>query len=92
MDANKILKKHENANEMHFHEIDREWIIEAMEEYVALRQPLVSGSLPSEEYELERLYHWVTNEKREPAQTKFTSGKTRDLATEIEHRFKGNDR
>lgn len=33
MNANEILKKHEDANEMHFHEVDRKWIIEAMEEY-----------------------------------------------------------
>jgi hypothetical protein len=43
MNANEILKKHEDANEMHFHEVDRKWIIEAMEEYAALRQTLVSG-------------------------------------------------
>lgn len=44
MNANEILKKHEDANEMHFHEVDREWIIEAMEEYAALRQTLVMRS------------------------------------------------
>lgn len=43
MKADEILKKHEDANEMHFHEVDRKWIIEAMEEYAALRQTLVSG-------------------------------------------------
>ena len=48
MNANEILKKHEDANEMHFHEVDREWIIEAMEEYAALRQTLVSSSFLSE--------------------------------------------
>lgn len=42
MNANEILKKHEDANEMHFHEVDREWIIEAMEEYAALRQPVLA--------------------------------------------------
>lgn len=47
MKADEILKKYEDANEMHFHEVDRKWIIEAMEEYAALRQPPVSGSLPS---------------------------------------------
>lgn len=51
MNANEILKKHEDANEMHFHEVDRKWIIEAMEEYAALRQPPVSGSLPPDELE-----------------------------------------
>lgn len=49
MKADEILKKHEDANEMHFHEVDRKWIIEAMEEYAALRQPLVSGQLPTNE-------------------------------------------
>jgi hypothetical protein len=43
MKADDILKKHEDDNEMHFHEVDRKWIIEAMEEYAALRQPLVVG-------------------------------------------------
>ncbi len=45
MKADDILKKHEDANEMHFHEVDRKWIIEEMEEYAALRQPHVSGSV-----------------------------------------------
>lgn len=45
MKADEVLKKHEDANEMHFHEVDRKWIIEAMEEYAALRQPLVSGEV-----------------------------------------------
>ena len=45
MNANDILKKHEDANEMHFHEVDRKWIIKAMEEYAALSQPPVMGSL-----------------------------------------------
>jgi hypothetical protein len=34
--ADKILKKYEDDNEYHFHEVDRKWIIEAMEEYAAL--------------------------------------------------------
>jgi len=33
MTPSEILQKHEDANEMHFHEVDRKWIIEAMEEY-----------------------------------------------------------
>lgn len=33
MTPSEILRKHEDANEMHFHEVDRKWIIEAMEEY-----------------------------------------------------------
>jgi hypothetical protein len=44
MKADDILKKHEDANEMHFHEVDRKFIIEAMEEYAALLQPPVSRS------------------------------------------------
>lgn len=51
MKADDILKKHEDANEMHFHEVDRKWIIEAMEEYASLRQPTVVGSTDlGEEY------------------------------------------
>ena len=44
MKADDILKKHEDENEMHFHEVDRKWIINAMEEYAAFRQPLVMRS------------------------------------------------
>ena len=32
-----ILKEHEDANEMHFHQVDREWIVSAMEEYASLK-------------------------------------------------------
>jgi hypothetical protein len=45
MTADEILKKHEDDNEYHFHSVDRKWIIEAMEEYAALRQPLVISSV-----------------------------------------------
>lgn len=38
MTAHEILKKHEDANEMHFHEVDRKWLIEAMEEYASLHK------------------------------------------------------
>ena len=31
--SDKILLKHEDANEYHFHKVDRKWIMEAMEEY-----------------------------------------------------------
>jgi hypothetical protein len=31
--ADEILAEHEDANEMHFHQVDREWVIKAMEEY-----------------------------------------------------------
>lgn len=35
--ADEILKKYEDVNEMHFHEVDRKWIIEAMEEYASFK-------------------------------------------------------
>ena len=31
--ADEVLKYHEDANEMHFHQVDREWIIKAMEDF-----------------------------------------------------------
>ena len=58
MKADEILKKHEDANEMHFHEVDRKWIIEAMEEYAALRQPLVSGSFPCHHNFIQKDTYW----------------------------------
>ena len=39
--ADQILKEHEDANEMHFHQVDREWLIKAMEEYAASRMPWI---------------------------------------------------
>ena len=36
MTPSEILMKHEDANEYHFHEVDRKWIIEAMEEYATI--------------------------------------------------------
>ena len=33
MTANEVLKMYEDEYEYHFHEVDREWIIEAMEFY-----------------------------------------------------------
>ena len=32
-----ILRKYENLNEYHFHDVDRKFILEAMEEYAVLR-------------------------------------------------------
>jgi hypothetical protein len=39
--ADQILAEHEDANEMHFHQVDREWIIKAMDEYAASRMPWI---------------------------------------------------
>lgn len=33
MTKDEILRKFEDDNEHHFHEVDRKWIMEAMEEY-----------------------------------------------------------
>jgi len=35
--ASDILLKHEDSNEYHFHDVDRKWIIEAMEEYASIK-------------------------------------------------------
>ena len=39
--ADQILAEHEDANEMHFHQVDREWLIKAMEEYTRTAQPWI---------------------------------------------------
>ena len=51
MTKDEILKKHEDKNEYHFHQVDREWIMEAMEEYHQEQLALcnVICSLPSKE-------------------------------------------
>jgi hypothetical protein len=41
-------------------------------------------SLTDEEHQ--RLQEWLSEPKREPAQTKFTAGALRDIAREIEYR------
>ena len=62
MKADEILRKHEDANEMHFHEVDRKWIIEAMEEYAALRQTLVISSVC--DCEAHTFYEWEKDENK----------------------------
>jgi hypothetical protein len=42
MTKEEILQKHEDQNEYHFHQVDREWIMEAMQEY-ADQQLLLYG-------------------------------------------------
>jgi hypothetical protein len=39
--ADQILAEHEDANEMHFRQVDREWLIKAMDEYAASRMPWI---------------------------------------------------
>jgi len=34
---NQVLKEIEDANQIHFHQVDREWIVNAMEEYASLK-------------------------------------------------------
>jgi predicted ATP-grasp superfamily ATP-dependent carboligase len=45
MTPSEILMKHEDANEYHFHEIDRKWIIEAMEEFATSSQTEISDKV-----------------------------------------------
>ena len=42
MTADQILQKHEDANEMYFHQVDREFIIQAMKEYATSSQTEIS--------------------------------------------------
>ena len=49
--ADQILAEHEDANEMHLHQVDREWIIKAMEEYARTVQPWIrpQDQMPEED-------------------------------------------
>lgn len=40
------------------------------------------------DFEMKRLYEWLQSENREPAQTKFTAGWTRNVAKEFEYQLK----
>lgn len=62
---------------------DEKHCIEAME---YIRDFMQSGEANSE-FELQRLYDWLMDEKRKPANTAFTSGITRNVAREIEFRL-----
>ena len=42
----------------------------------------------SSDFELQRLFDWLQNTKREPAKTKFTAGMTRNVAREFEYLLK----
>lgn len=46
------------------------------------------GQQTDADFQLERLYDWLMDENREPAQTKFTAGTLRNVAKEIEYRIK----
>ena len=51
MTKDEILKKYEDDNEYHLHEVDREWIMKAMQEYAdqQLRLYGVVSSMPSKD-------------------------------------------
>ena len=51
MTKDEILKKHEDLNEYHFHQVDREFILQAMQEYAdqQLRLYSVVSILPTKE-------------------------------------------
>ena len=51
--------------------------------------PIQSVSMSSSsDFELQRLFNWLQDAKREPAQTKFTAGMTRNVAREFEYLLK----
>jgi hypothetical protein len=47
--------------------------------------------LSDSEFQLKRVYDWLMDENRQPAQTQFTAGWQRNLAKEIEFRLKHNE-
>ena len=44
----------------------------------------------SYDFELQRLFDWLQDENREPAQTKFTAGMARNVAREFEYLLKNS--
>lgn len=73
MTPSEILMKHEDANEYHFHEVDRKWIIEAMEEYAGV---YTLNNLPTDE-EIEEQswgYREVTKDMEIPPNEDWSNG------------------
>lgn len=52
--------------------------------------PVQGITKEANDYDLERLYEWVVDSNRKLAQTAFTSGWARNVAREVEYRFKNS--
>lgn len=58
------------------------------EDFYAMTAMITQLSDSRDCFQINRVYDWLMDENREPAQTKFTAGPVRNLAKEIEHRIK----
>ena len=58
MTKDEILKKHEDLNEYHFHQVDREFILQAMQEYADKKLALL------------RVINWVACKDDKPVDGK----------------------
>jgi len=54
------------------------WVIRFAQEYAE------KHTQQNESNELQRVFEWLQSDNREPAQTKFTAGLTRNIARELE--------
>ena len=67
------------------------WDMIAFADYVQEKKLASDGDVSvsdSSDFELQRLFDWLQEPKREPAQTKFTAGMTRNVAREFEYLLK----
>ena len=68
MTADQILQKHEDANEMYFHQVDREFIIQAMKEYATSSQTEISDEeieQAAKEFERTKGYYYMITSFKE---------------------------
>jgi len=72
--ADEILKKHEDANEMHFHEVDRKWIIEAMDEYATFSQTEISDEEIFKQ-SIKEMEEWYGSDCKEEIDSHFRGAK-----------------
>ena len=80
-ELNKIIDRYTEGNYL----IGKTVKQEMAKDILALFSVSVSDS---SEFELQRLFDWLQDPKREPAQTKFTAGMTRNVAREFEYLLK----
>jgi len=78
-----VIEKHLEGNYL----VGSENKVKMINEILILFNDSVSDT---SDFELQRLFDWLQDNKREPAQTKFTAGMTRNVAREFEYLLKNS--
>lgn len=72
--------------------MQRAIVIRYPSDMISFEAKYIQGYSDGREESIKRIYEWLMNENREPAQTYFIAGSMRTLAKEIEFRSNENKR